>query len=106
MHISHRYILFFDIFDSKLSNKYCVIFIGAQIKGCRYDKKPQYRYSSCHGYDVSAFNIVLGIHYQFDSTPYVIKENADDYFIKVSTGEAQKNLQNLILNITDPPAIT
>lgn len=80
--------------------------IGAQTKGCRYDKKPQYRYSSCHGYDVSAFNIVLGIHYQFNSTPYVIQENADDFFVKVSTSEAQKTLQNLILNITDTPAIT
>lgn len=81
-------------------------FSGAQTKGCRYDKKPQYRYSSCHGYDVSAFNIVLGIHYQFDSSPYVIKENADDFFIKVSTNEAQKVLQNLILNITETPAVT
>lgn len=81
-------------------------FSGAQTKGCRYDKKPQYRYSSCHGYDVSAFNIVLGIHYQFDSTPYAIKENADDFFIKVSTNEAQIVLQNLILNITETPAVT
>ncbi|CAH1736110.1 unnamed protein product [Aphis gossypii] len=84
----------------------CISPIGAQTKGCRYDKKPQYRYSSCHGYDVSAFNIVLGIHYQFDSTPYVIKENEDDFFTKVSTTEADKDLQNLILNITDIPAVT
>jgi len=49
---------------------------------------------------------VLGIDYQFDSTPYVIKENEDDFFTQVSTSEAQKDLQNLILNITDTPAVT
>lgn len=87
-------------------NCYYFYSIGAQTKGCKYDKKPQYRYSSCHGYDVSAFNIVLGIHYQFDSTPYVIKENADNFFTKASASEAQHLLQNLILNITDTPAVT
>ncbi|XP_050522935.1 uncharacterized protein LOC126895279 [Daktulosphaira vitifoliae] len=84
----------------------CISPIGVQTKGCRYDKKPQYRYSGCHGFDVSAFNIVLGIHYQFDSTSYVIHEKPELFFTKVTARDAQQNLQSLILNITDSPAVT
>ena len=43
----------------------CVNPIGAQDSGCRFDKKPQFRYSGCHRYDVSAFNIVLGELFSF-----------------------------------------
>lgn len=39
----------------------CIIPIGAQSVGCRFDKRPQYRYSGCHGYDQSALNIVLSL---------------------------------------------
>ena len=38
----------------------CLEPIGAQSTGCRFDKKPQFRYSGCHGYDLSALNIILG----------------------------------------------
>ncbi|XP_050436139.1 uncharacterized protein LOC126842938 [Adelges cooleyi] len=84
----------------------CITPIGVQTKGCRYNKKPQYRYSGCHGFDVSALNIVLGIHYQFDSAPYVISEKPDNFFTKISAREAERVLHNLILNMTDSPAIT
>lgn len=38
----------------------CIHPIGAQSGGCKFNKKPQYRYSGCHSYDASALNIVLG----------------------------------------------
>ncbi len=46
----------------------CLEPIGAQSSGCRYDKKPQYRYSGCHNYDVSALNVVLGQMFRFDES--------------------------------------
>merc|ERR1719419_1250376 len=49
----------------------CVNPIGAQDTGCRFDKKPQYRYSGCHAYDVSALNVVLGQHFRFDESRYI-----------------------------------
>jgi len=48
----------------------CVNPIGAQDTGCRFDKKPQFRYSGCHRYDVSAFNIVLGELFSFQEAAY------------------------------------
>jgi len=49
----------------------CINPIGAQDTGCRFDKKPQFRYSGCHRYDVSAFNIVLGEIFNFQESMYV-----------------------------------
>jgi len=49
----------------------CINPIGAQSTGCRFDKKPQYRYSGCHSYDVSAFNIVLGEMFGFHESRYL-----------------------------------
>jgi hypothetical protein len=48
----------------------CINPIGAQSTGCRFDKKPKYRYSGCHSYDVSALNIVLGEMFSFRETVY------------------------------------
>jgi len=49
----------------------CINPIGAQSSGCRFDKKPQYRYSGCHSYDVSALNIVLGEMFSFHESRYI-----------------------------------
>jgi len=49
----------------------CINPIGAQDTGCRFDKKPQYRYSGCHRYDMSALNIVLGDMFQFQENKYL-----------------------------------
>jgi len=51
----------------------CINPIGAQSTGCRFDKKPQYRYSGCHSYDVSALNIVLGEKFEFRESLYLSK---------------------------------
>merc|ERR1719500_1970053 len=50
----------------------CINPIGAQDSGCRFDKKPQYRYSGCHRYDVSALNIVLGEMFQLEEGQYLV----------------------------------
>ena len=36
----------------------------------RYDKKPLFRYSGCHMYDTSAFNVALGLMFGPDHHPY------------------------------------
>lgn len=38
----------------------CIAPFGAQSGGCRFDKKPLYRYSGCHAYDSAALNLALG----------------------------------------------
>ncbi|XP_075585861.1 uncharacterized protein LOC124498286 [Dermatophagoides farinae] len=49
----------------------CIAPLGSQWRStCRLDKKPHYRYSGCHHYDMSALNVVLGIAFNFSSTPY------------------------------------
>ncbi|XP_050462848.1 uncharacterized protein LOC126857452 isoform X2 [Cataglyphis hispanica] len=63
----------------------CISPIGAQSAGCRFNKKPQYRYSGCHAYDTSALNIVLGLHFNFDDTYYVHKDQM--YFNKIQPEE-------------------
>ncbi|KAJ0180217.1 hypothetical protein K1T71_003621 [Dendrolimus kikuchii] len=50
----------------------CIMPIGAQSGGCRFDKKPQYRYSGCHGQDASALSIVLGLRSGFEESQYAV----------------------------------
>ncbi|PRD27530.1 UNVERIFIED_CONTAM: hypothetical protein NCL1_35112 [Trichonephila clavipes] len=57
----------------------CIAPIGAQNSGCRFDKKPLYRYSGCHRYDMSALNVVLGLMFDFSSSHYSAKEE-DKFF--------------------------
>lgn len=58
----------------------CIAPIGAQRSGCRFDKKPLYRYSGCHRYDVSALNVVLGIMYDYNFHKYLV--NSSDYYFR------------------------
>lgn len=53
----------------------CISPIGAQDTGCRYDKKPLFRYSGCHHYDESAFNVALGVMFDQDTRPYLAPTN-------------------------------
>lgn len=64
----------------------CICPIGAQSAGCRFNKKPQYRYSGCHAYDTSALNIVLGLHFNYDDTCYVY-QGQKAFFNKIQPEE-------------------
>lgn len=59
----------------------CIAPIGAQNSGCRFDKKPLYRYSGCHRYDMSALNVVLGLMFDFSSSHYSASE--DEKFFRL-----------------------
>lgn len=61
----------------------CINPIGAQDTGCRFDKKPQYRYSGCHRYDMSALNIVLGNMFKFQESRYM-RDQTDSFFRRMT----------------------
>ncbi|XP_069953003.1 uncharacterized protein [Cherax quadricarinatus] len=65
----------------------CISPIGAQDTGCRYDKKPLFRYSGCHHYDASAFNVALGVMFSYDTRPYLA---ASSPFTRVSRKPQQE----------------
>ncbi|KAM7345493.1 uncharacterized protein ACRADG_011764 isoform 1-T3 [Cochliomyia hominivorax] len=72
----------------------CIDPIGAQSNGCKYNKKPQYRYSGCHSYDTSAFNIVLGLKWHLDDTKYSLPSENYNIFYKETLEQATKILEN------------
>ncbi|TRY78317.1 hypothetical protein TCAL_14377 [Tigriopus californicus] len=76
----------------------CIEPLGAQSTGCRFDKKPQYRYSGCHAYDVSALNIILGQMFGFNEGRYVAK--AEPFFVQM--GDESEEETDLTLNTTLP----
>ena len=51
--------------------------------GCRFDKKPAFRYSGCHAYEVSALNVVLGKMFGFNESKYIVSDN-NKLFMKSS----------------------
>lgn len=54
----------------------CIAPLGSQWRSsCALDKKPHYRYSGCHHYDMSALNVVLAIAFNFSSSTYSLHEN-------------------------------
>lgn len=52
--------------------KDCIAPFGAQASGCRFDKKPLYRYSGCHSYDAAALNVALGLAFPLHQ-PYIAR---------------------------------
>lgn len=76
----------------------CIGPIGAQSGGCRFDKKPQYRYSGCHSYDTSALNIVLGLKFKSDYNKYSYQGNK--LFTSVTLDDAINSLKELEQNTT------
>nr|CAD7400246.1 unnamed protein product [Timema cristinae] len=83
----------------------CILPIGAQSGGCRFNKKPQYRYSGCHRYDGSALNIVLGLYFGFDEKRYTCK-GKERYFRRVTVETATAEMAGLEGNATEATSIS
>ncbi|XP_066151620.1 uncharacterized protein [Euwallacea fornicatus] len=77
----------------------CIFPIGAQSAGCKFDKKPSYRYSGCHFYDASALNIVLGLRYKFISNEYSFRKPVS-FFTQIPLRKADAILRELEQNST------
>lgn len=77
----------------------CIFPIGAQSAGCKFDKKPSYRYSGCHSYDASALNIVLGLRFKFISNAYTFRKPVT-LFAQVPLRQADALLKELEQNAT------
>ncbi|CAG5127742.1 unnamed protein product [Candidula unifasciata] len=52
----------------------CISPPGAQNSGCNYFRRPLYKYSGCHRYDMSALNIILGKAFKFEEELYTSKD--------------------------------
>ncbi|XP_045785581.1 uncharacterized protein LOC123881064 isoform X2 [Maniola jurtina] len=78
----------------------CIMPIGAQSGGCRFDKKPQYRYSGCHGQDASALSIILGVRSGYEESRYAVR-GAKGGWRKVGAGAAKALFASLQQNATD-----
>ncbi|CAH0604476.1 unnamed protein product [Chrysodeixis includens] len=78
----------------------CIMPLGAQSVGCRFDKKPQYRYSGCHGQDASALSIVLGLRSGFEEAAYAVRA-ARPRWRSVGEAAARAELAALLRNTTD-----
>ncbi|KAH8257818.1 hypothetical protein KR038_001554 [Drosophila bunnanda] len=73
----------------------CIDPIGAQSNGCKFNKKPLYRYSGCHGYDASAFNIVLGLTSHLDISKYSLPSDSPrNMFYKETLEQATRILES------------
>ena len=78
---------------------------GAQSGGCRFNKKPQYRYSGCHWYDGSALNIVLGLKFGFDERRYTYRGH-EKFFRKVGPDVVAAEMAGLDGNATESTVMT
>ncbi|CAB3387646.1 Hypothetical predicted protein [Cloeon dipterum] len=86
----------------------CLAPVGSQSSGCRFDKKPQYRYSGCHRYDNSALNLALALAFNFDDSKYLYP-GKESFFRQAKSSEegsseTSANLMGLSpnRNITPP----
>lgn len=81
----------------------CIAPIGASgsiSNHCKFNKKPSYRYSGCHSFEASAFNVVLGLAFNFNEAKYSISDD-NLLFYKQTLEESNKILDNKRRNISD-----
>lgn len=82
----------------------CIQPIGASSNSnhCKFNKKPQYRYSGCHAYEESAFNVVCGLAFNFNEAKYSVTSNYDGpLFRKESLDDSIRILDNRKRNISE-----
>ena len=81
----------------------CIQPIGAttNVNHCKFNKRPQYRYSGCHGYDVSAFNVVCGLAFNFNEAKYSVTDNDGPLFHKEPLEDSIRILENRKKNISE-----
>lgn len=58
----------------------CVAPPGSKYNGCDLDRRPQFLYSGCHRYEMSAFSILVARMFNLDETAYTlaISKNMSD----------------------------
>lgn len=82
----------------------CIQPIGASsnTNHCRFNKKPQYRYSGCHAYDESAFNVVCSLAFNFNEAKYSAMTDFDGaLFHKETLDDSIRILENRKKNISE-----
>lgn len=81
----------------------CIQPIGASANSnhCKFNKKPQYRYSNCHGYDESAFNVVCALAFNFFETKYSVADYDGNLFYKESLEDSIRIIDNRRKNISE-----
>lgn len=81
----------------------CIQPIGASsnTNHCKFNKKPQYRYSGCHGYDESAFNVVCGLAFNFNEAKYSVTDYDGPLFYKETLDDSIRILENRKRNISE-----
>lgn len=80
----------------------CIQPIGASFNAnhCKY-KKPRYRYSGCHNFDESAFNVVCGLAFNFNEAKYSVTDNDGALFYKEKLDDSVRILENRKKNISE-----
>lgn len=52
----------------------CIYPKGAQSVGCNNNRRPKYKYSGCHKFEVSALNVILGMVFGDINSEYITHE--------------------------------
>lgn len=74
----------------------CISPTGAQNSGCKYERKPLFKYSGCHKYDMAALNVILGIIFNFETSMYSAKDEIFGLFLKDTDGRYNWNSTNYV----------
>jgi hypothetical protein len=80
----------------------CIQPIGSSNSNhCKFNKKPQYRYSGCHNFDESAFNVICGLTFNFNEARYSVTDAKGPLYYKESLEDSIRLLENRKRNISE-----